>query len=76
VGYETIIFDTDDAIARLRLNCPEAMNSLLATLCAEVIEVHSEVERRDDLRGKAICCVARITATSCLWSSDIRGLRR
>ena len=62
MGYETIIYQKKDAVARIILNRPEALNSLNRTMLLEIGEALEDSEKDDVIRvvvitgsGKAFC---------------------
>ena len=64
-NYETISFETGNAVASITLNRPEAMNSISAKMVEELSNAISIVAGDDDLRallvtgtGRAFCCGA------------------
>ncbi|SNT68456.1 enoyl-CoA hydratase [Paracoccus seriniphilus] len=50
MAYETIIVEIDDEVALVRLNRPEALNALNATLLGELSEALTEADRNDKVR--------------------------
>jgi enoyl-CoA hydratase len=62
MGYETIIYQKKDAVARITLNRPEALNSLNRTMLLEIGEALEDSEKDNAIRvvviagsGKAFC---------------------
>ena len=50
MAYETIIVEIEDSVALLRLNRPEALNALNATLLDELSAALSDADRNDKVR--------------------------
>ncbi|TJZ92251.1 enoyl-CoA hydratase [Paracoccus gahaiensis] len=50
MAYETIIVEIEDEVALIRLNRPEALNALNATLLDELSSALSEADRNDKVR--------------------------
>ncbi len=50
MAYETIIVEIEDEIALIRLNRPEALNALNATLLEELSSALTEADRNDKVR--------------------------
>lgn len=50
MAYETIIVEIEDEVALIRLNRPEALNALNATLLDELSAALSEADRNDKVR--------------------------
>jgi enoyl-CoA hydratase len=62
MGYETIIYQKKDAVARITLNRPEALNSLNRTMLLEIGRALEDSEKDNAIRvviitgsGKAFC---------------------
>ena len=62
MGYETIIYQKKNAVARITLNRPEALNSLNRTMLLEIGEALEDSEKDNAIRvvviagsGKAFC---------------------
>lgn len=62
MGYETIIYQKKDAVARITLNRPEALNSLNRTMVLEIGRALEDSEKDNAIRvviitgsGKAFC---------------------
>lgn len=65
MSYETILFETQGAVAKITLNRPEAMNALSDIMAREMRDAVAKVEQDDALRvlvitgsGRAFCCGA------------------
>lgn len=50
MGYETILYDVDDRVARITLNRPDRLNALSQKLCAEVVEAVRTADRDPAVR--------------------------
>src|SRR5688572_28802937 len=50
MAYETIIVEIEDEVALIRLNRPEALNALNATLLDELSSALSDADRNDKIR--------------------------
>src|SRR3972149_10286024 len=62
MGYKTIIYQKKNAVARITLNRPEALNSLNRTMLLEIGEALEDSEKDNAIRvvvitgsGKAFC---------------------
>jgi len=62
MGYETIIYQKKDAVAKITLNRPQALNSLTRTMLLEIGEALEDSEKDNTIRvvvitgsGKAFC---------------------
>lgn len=50
MGYETILYQTDDRVALVTLNRPQRMNAFSQKLCAEVIDAVGTADRDPEVR--------------------------
>jgi 2-(1,2-epoxy-1,2-dihydrophenyl)acetyl-CoA isomerase len=84
MGYQTIAFERDGAVATLTLSRPQTMNSLTAELMAEAGEALAICENDPDVRaviiagsGRAFCAGADVRSLSATTGSDsVRSLYR
>src|SRR3972149_6359991 len=54
MGYETILYETQGAIATITLNRPERLNAVNAQLVADVCQAIEEVRVDDGLRALVV----------------------
>ncbi|MCF8025734.1 MAG: enoyl-CoA hydratase/isomerase family protein [Desulfobacteraceae bacterium] len=50
MAYETILFDTTDAIAKITVNRPKALNALNSQVVDELLAAVEEIEKNEDIR--------------------------
>ncbi|MFC1895120.1 enoyl-CoA hydratase-related protein [Thermodesulfobacteriota bacterium] len=62
VGYENVIYETADRVAKVTLNRPEHLNALSSALLTELVDALREAENDEDVRvviikgaGRAFC---------------------
>ncbi|WCR10851.1 enoyl-CoA hydratase [Paracoccus stylophorae] len=70
MAYETIIVEIEDEVALVRLNRPEALNALNATLLDELSAALTEADRNDKVR----CIVLTGTEKAFAAGADIKEM--
>ena len=70
MAYETIIVEIEDEVALIRLNRPEALNALNATLLDELSAALTEADRNDKVR----CIVLTGTEKAFAAGADIKEM--
>ena len=59
MAYETIEFTVADGVAHLRLNRPDALNTLVMAFWQEMVDIFAEIEGRGDIRAVVISSTGR-----------------